>query len=195
MRKLIPVALLLAVAACRPEQYTPRPRGYARIDTPRQHAYQLFDRAGFPYTFEYPVYGQVSSDSVIQAMRPDNPYWMNIDFPSLGGSLYLSYKNISDIGKLDTLLNDAHQMSYFHTKKADYINAPVFHTPNNVHGVVFDVGGDAASAYQFFATDSTKHFLRGALYFNVSPNADSLRPLTSFLRQDIEHMLQTLRWR
>lgn len=195
MRKLLPVVLLFGLCACRPEQYTPRPRGYARIDTPARHEYQLFERPGYPYVFEYPVYGRISDDSAARVMRQDNPYWMNIDFPSIGGSIYLSYKNITGIRTLDTLLNDAHEMSYFHTKKADYINAPAFHTPNGVHGVLFDVGGNAASAYQFFATDSTKHFLRGALYFNVSPNADSLRPLTSFLRADIEHMLRTLQWR
>lgn len=195
MRKILPVLFLLGTVACRPEQYTPRPRGYARVDTPAKHEYQLFDRPGFPYRFEYPVYGVVSSDSAILAMKPDNPYWMNIDFPELGGSLYLSYKNIAGMRTLDTLLNDAHEMSFFHTKKADYINAPAFHTSNNVHGVMYDVGGNAASAYQFFATDSTKHFLRGALYFNVSPNADSLRPLTQFLHADIEHLLQSLEWR
>lgn len=194
MRKLLPVVVLLALTACRPEQFSPRPRGYARIDTPRAHTYQVFDRPGFPYRFEYPTYATISSDSAVLAMNPDNPYWMNIDFPTLGGSLYISYKNIPSRHTLDTLLEDAHVMTYFHTKKADYINAPVFHTPNGVHGVMFDVGGDAASAYQFFATDSSKHFVRGALYFNLSPNSDSMRPLTQFLRADIEHMLQTLEW-
>lgn len=195
MRKLLPVILaVLGLGACRPEQYTPRPRGYARIDTPR-HAYQVFDRPGFPYRFEYPTYGVIAPDSVLRRMQPDNPYWMTIDFPDLGSSVYLSYKNISGMRVLDTLLNDAHELSYFHTKKADYINAPAFHTPNNVHGVMFDVGGDAASASQFFATDSTRHFLRGSLYFNVSPNADSLRPLINFMKTDIEHMLRTLEWR
>ena len=58
----------------------------------------------------------------------------------------------------------------------------------------FEVGGNAASALQFFATDSVHHFLRGALYFNVTPNADSLKPANQFLRADVEHLIKTLKW-
>jgi gliding motility-associated lipoprotein GldD len=85
-------------------------------------------------------------------------------------------------------------MSHYHTKRADYINEPEFHTANNVHGIYYDVGGNAASAFQFYATDSTKHFLRGALYFDTTPNVDSLKPVNQFLRADIEHLIQTLKW-
>jgi len=194
MRSALPLLFLLLFAACRPESYVPRPRGYARIDTP-QHAYQQFDRPGFPYTFEYPVYASISKDSVMSGLRPDNPYWINVDFPTIGGSLYLSYKVIDAAQPLDTLLGNVHYMSYFHAKRADFINAPAFHTPNGVHGILYNVGGNAASSYQFFATDSIRHFLRGSLYFNTTPNADSLKPVTDFLRTDIEHLLGTLQWR
>ena len=194
MRSVVPVFLILFLLSCKPEVYTPKPRGYARIDTP-QHAYQHFDRPGFPYTFDYPVYGSISKDSIMTGMKPDNPYWINVDFPTLGGVIYLSYKVIDAAHPLDKLLYDAHEMSYFHTKRADYINAPVFHTEHGVHGVLYNVGGNAASSYQFFATDSTSHFLRGSLYFNTTPNADSLKPVTDFLRTDIEHLLGSLRWR
>jgi gliding motility-associated lipoprotein GldD len=194
MRVVAALLLLVLMPACRPEVYTPRPRGYARIDTP-EHAYQRFDQAGFPYSFEYPTYGHISQDSVMAGMKPDNPYWINIDFPSLGGVIYLSYKQIDPAHPLDKLLYDAHEMSYFHTKRADFINAPAFHTEHGVHGVLYNVGGNAASSYQFFATDSTANFLRGSLYFNTTPNADSLKPVTDFLRTDIEHLLRSLQWK
>lgn len=193
-RLLFILCCALCFVSCGPETYTPKPRGYARLDTP-QHAYQHFDQPGFPYTFEYPVYGVISQDKAKLADVPDNPYWINIDFPALNGTIFLSYKSIDPNQNLMRLLNDAHEMSYFHTKKADFINAPPFHTRHGVHGVMYKVAGDVASAYQFFATDSTKHFLRGALYFNVSPNADSLKPITEFLRSDIEHLLGSLQWR
>ena len=195
MRTSCFLLLIMLAASCRPEVYTPKPRGYARIDTP-QHAYQVFDRQDFPYAFEYPVYGIIHKDTITGRMKADNPYWINIDFPAIGGgTIYLSYKVIDAAHPLEKLLYDAHEMSYFHTKRADYINAPAFHTANGVHGVLYSVGGNAASSYQFFATDSTAHFLRGALYFNVSPNADSLKPVTDFLRTDIEHILGSLRWK
>lgn len=188
------LCLAVMIASCSPESFTPKPRGYARLDTP-QHSYQLFDRAGFPYAFEYPVYGHISQDSDVAVMKPDNPYWLNIHFPELGGTFYLSYKPINARQSLDVLLNESHDMSFWHVKRADYINTPVFHTPNNAHGILYDVGGNAASAYQFFATDSARHFIRGALYFNVTPNADSLKPVTDFLYRDMQHLINTLRWK
>ena len=57
------------------------------------------------------------------------------------------------------------------------------------------VGGYAATSKQFFVTDTGKHFLRGALYFNATPNADSLQPVQDFLQQDIQHLLQTFKWK
>ena len=112
----------------------------------------------------------------------------------MGGKIYLSYKQIGPNQTLAKLLEDSYQMSHYHTKRADYINEPEFHTANNVHGIYYDVGGNAASAFQFYATDSTKHFLRGALYFDTTPNVDSLKPVNQFLRADIEHLIQTLKW-
>jgi len=194
MRLIGLIILLGMLGSCKPEIYTPKPRGYAMIDTPR-HAYQPFDRAGYPYYFEYPVYGRITHDSSLDGANGRDPYWINMDFPSFGATIYLSYKVIDANHKLQQLLEDAHEMSYFHTKKADYINEPVFHTRHGVHGVIYSVGGNAASSYQFFATDSTKHFLRGALYFNTTPNADSLQPVTNFLHTDIEHFLGSLEWR
>jgi len=65
----------------------------------------------------------------------------------------------------------------------------------NVHGAFFKVEGNVATASQFFLTDSTKNFLRGALYFNATPNQDSLQPVNSFLVEDMRHLINTFRWK
>jgi gliding motility-associated lipoprotein GldD len=140
------------------------------------------------------VYGKIIPDTNFFGEKPENPYWINIDFPSLGGRIYVSYKIIGPNQTLDKLIEDTYEMTAFHTKKADYIADMVFDTLN-VHGIFYNVTGNAASAYQFYATDSVKHFLRGALYFDVTPNADSLKPVNEFLKTDMEHMIGTLRWR
>jgi gliding motility-associated lipoprotein GldD len=190
------VFVALMFLSCRPEAYTPKPRGYARTEFP-DRAYQQFDTAGFPYSFEYPVYGRVVIDTLFFGKKPDNPFWMNIDFPSIGGTIYVSYKPVTPTEGLGKLIEDAHEMSFTaHSKRADYIAEQPFHFPERkVYGILYDVGGNAATAYQFIATDSTKNFIRGALYFNVSPNADSLRPANEFLRTDIIHLLETLKWK
>lgn len=185
--------LLFFMVSCQPEPYTPKPRGYYHIALP-QHQYREFNDPSFPYHFEYPTYARIVRDTTFFGKKPESPYWINMDFPSLGGTIYISYKPIGAKYSLDHLLEDTHEMSFFHTKRADFINDTVFHNSHGVTGVTFTVGGNAASAYQFFATDSLHHFLRGALYFDVTPNADSLKPVVDFMRIDMDHLIGTMGW-
>lgn len=193
-RAILLLVCIVLFAACRPPVYTPKPRGYYQVVMPAK-AYQTFERPGFPYSFDYPTYGNILQDTNLAGPKELNRYSIDIDFPELGGRIYLDYKSITPTQSLERLLYDAHEMSYFHTKRADYINAPSFKNTHGVHGLFVTVGGNAASAYQFIATDSTKHFLRGALYFDATPNADSLKPVAEFLKRDMEHMLETLQWK
>ncbi len=180
------------LSACN-SNYVPKPRGYFKIDFPEKK-YQVFDKPGYPYTFEYPVYASVLKDSLFFGEATENPWWINIDFPQFQGRMYISYKEIGK-NKFDTLLNDAFKMTSKHSTKAVSIDDSLMVTPNGVHGLFFNVGGDVATANQFFLTDTTKHFLRGALYFNTTPNADSLGIVNSFLVADMKHLINTFKWR
>lgn len=180
--------------SCDEEVFTPKPRGYFKIELPEKK-YQAFTKEGYPYQFEYPVYTQIEKDTMFFDNAAENPWWINITSNELNAKIYISYKEINAQNSLLKLLDDSYKMSHYHSKKANYINENnVFHTPNNVHGLFYEVGGNAASSLQFFATDSTKHFIRGALYFNTTPNVDSLAPLNKFMRKDMEHLIQTLKW-
>ena len=184
--------LLGLLLACN-SPYTPKPRGYFRISFP-PHAYQPFDQAGFPYAFEYPRYAQVIRDTSFFDDKPENPYWINIDFPQFRARIYISYKTIT--GKnFDQLRDDAYKMTYKHSYKATSIEDSVMRTPLGVSGVFFTVGGNAATAKQFFVTDSVRHFLRGALYFDSTPNEDSLAIVNRFLQEDMKHLINTLQWK
>jgi gliding motility-associated lipoprotein GldD len=184
---------MLLFSSCYEDTYLPKPRGFYKIGLPEKE-YQPFLKTDYPYSFEYPVYASISKDTLFFDQKTENPWWINLNFDSLGGKVYISYKQISSTQTLEKLLEDSYKLSHYHTKKADYINEPEFHTANNVHGVFYDVGGNAASSFQFYATDSFHHFLRGALYFDVTPNVDSLKPVNQFLQKDIEHLIQTLKW-
>ena len=174
--------------------YTIKPRGYFKIDFP-QKAYQKFDSPSYPYSFEYPVYGEIIKDSLFFDENAENPFWININFPRFNGKIYISYKEIGR-NKLDSLVNDAFTMSYKqHTYKASAIEPTPFTTPNNLNGIYFSLKGNTATANQFFITDSTRHFLRGALYFDAVPNEDSLRPVNNFLQKDLQHLINTLQWK
>ena len=164
--------------------YTPKPRGYFKISFP-EHEYQVFDQPGYPYSFEYPKYAEVIRDTTF--------FEANIDIPRFHARIYVSYKQVSN--DFDKLRNDAYKMTFKHTYKATSIEDSVLLTPNGIHGVYFNVGGNAATATQFYLTDSVRHFLRGALYFDTTPNEDSLKIVNEFLEVDMRHLINSLRWR
>ena len=179
--------------ACNSE-YTFKQRGYYKIDFPEK-SYQVFNEPGFPYSFEYPVYGRIVQDTSFFEDEPENPYWINIDFPQFESRIYLSYKEIGR-NDFEKLVNDAFTMSYKqHTYKASSIEPTNITTPNNINGVYFTLTGNTATANQFFLSDSTRHFLRGALYFDAAPNADSLSIVNDFLKADMQHLINTLQWK
>lgn len=183
--------LLLAATGCN-TAFVPKPRGYFRIAFPEKK-YTAYQPEGYPYRFEIPEYATVIKDTTFFDSAAENPWWINIDFPRFGGRIHVSYKDLQK-NELSKLINDAFKLTYKHTYKATAIQDSVMHTPNGVHGIFFRVGGNAATANQFFLTDSTRHFIRGALYFDVSPNEDSLEPVNRFLLQDMLHLIQTFHW-
>jgi len=86
-------------------------------------------------------------------------------------------------------------MTYKHTIKASGIVDSAFVNPFGSGGVYFYVAGEAATSKQFYITDTGKHFLRAALYFDATPNEDSLSVVSSFLEKDMRHLISTLKWK
>lgn len=190
--RIILILFAFVFFACNSD-YTIRQRGYFKVELP-EHKYQVFERPGFPYSFEYPVYSAVVQDTTFFEDQPENPYWINIDFPQLNGRIYISYKSTKQ-NNYDKLVEDAFKMTYKHSTKATEIRDSLMKTESGVTGVFFSVGGNAATAKQFFLTDTTNHFIRGALYFDASPNADSLSVVNKFLEEDMKHLINTFRWK
>ena len=167
--------------------YIPKPHGYLRFDMPEKQ-YHLFDTT-FPYRFEYPVYGEIS-----KLDNANHPYWINIVIPEYKATIYLSYNALKN--NLPELLEDTYQLVYKHTIKADAITEQPFVNPDKkVYGFLYDLGGNTATAVQFYVTDSVKNFIRGSLYFYSEPNKDSLAPLISYFREDIQYIMETMEWK
>jgi gliding motility-associated lipoprotein GldD len=182
--------LVFTTISCNNSEYYPKPRGYFRIDLPEKN-YRRFDSI-FPYSFSYPQYAKISFDEYTR----NNPYWMNLDYPKYKGRVHLSYKSLKDYN-LYQLTEDAREMTFKHASKAVGIKESVFSNPKEkVYGLAYQIQGkDAASPYQFYLTDSTHHFIRGALYFNVVPNNDSLQPVIDLISQDLEYLANSFRWK
>jgi gliding motility-associated lipoprotein GldD len=186
---LILIALTFSLASCG-SHGTPKPRGYFRIDLPKR-SYQVFDSTPFPYTFEYPTYAEISKDPY----SPKQKYWVNINYPRYHATIHISYKTVDD--NLIKYLEDARKMVIKHIPKANAIkDSLIVDRSRKMFGLTYDIEGNGvASPYQFIVTDSSRHFLRGSLYFRVEPNNDSLQPVIQFIKGDIRHLLKTLRWK
>lgn len=177
----------LMIAACS-GNYTPKPRGYFRIEFPEKDYRQLDQE--FPYTFEIPVYSSAVRDESPLA----EPYWLNITIPENKAEIHLSYKEVNS--NLFIFTEESRELTYKHTQKASAIEERIFMNPGRkVFGTIYLISGNAASPVQFYLTDSSRHFLRGALYIRDIPNIDSLRPVIDFLLPDVMHLIETTEWK
>jgi gliding motility-associated lipoprotein GldD len=193
-RILLFLFIIAPSVGCR-EVAVPKPRGHFRIDLPERQYVQFDEKTvnnpNIPLSFEYPVYGHLT----FQEEKGIHPGWFNIEFPKYKAKIYLTYKDVND--DIDSLLAQSYDLNVkYHVSKADAINEQVLNnSENKVYGILYDLKGNTASAVEFYVTDSIKHYLRGSLYFASEPNADSLAPVIDFFREDIMHLIETLKWK
>jgi gliding motility-associated lipoprotein GldD len=189
---ILGVSLTIGFTACN-SKFTPKQTGYPAIALPKK-TYITGAIHGMPYAFDIPSYAVVDKNVSPMGVGHQNIGWMNLQFPTLNATLYISYNTIQK-DKLNVLVRDAYNFANNHSNKASFIEDSTFENPIGLKGVFFHLGGDVASPYQFFITDSSHHFLRAALYFDTTPNADSLAPVIDFLNQDLKQLVQTFHWK
>ncbi len=190
MKKILSLVFLSGILFSCQSDYSPKPRGYYRIELPKKSYVKYISNCG--YSFDIPTYSEVVSDSSVDAQE----CWKNVVYKGLNGRLHLSYYPISSQKMFGELIEDSRRLVFKHTVKADGINESRIDNPKtHVHGLYYDIEGNAASSIQFFLTDSNSNFLRGALYFYAPPQADSIKPVLDFVREDVERMLETFRWK
>ncbi len=188
------ISCLFIFSACDNSDYGPKPRTYPRIVYP-EGGYTAFDEGYCPFTFQKPVYATVEHDSTFFDRRAPSDCWFNLAVPALNAKIYFSYYPIKSRADFQEMVRDAFEMTNKHNVKASFIEEiSIDRQKDRVHGIVFNVDGPVASPYQFFLTDSSKHFLRGALYFNTQSKPDSLAPVITFMKRDVNTLVETLRW-
>ena len=125
--------------------------------------------------------------------RPEELGWGDLVYPWCRGRMQLTYKPVE--GNLADLIDDAHKLAFKHSVVADGIAQKLYINPDSkVYAVMFQMQGNAASAVQFFATDSLSHFIRGAAYVYAQPNADSLAPVNAFFEAEVVRFFESLEW-
>lgn len=183
---LLPLFFLLSCG----DDYLPKPNGYNRIDIP-PHLYQSLDQ-DLPYQFEYSKYSVVEPDTFNLLEKT----WINLSYQRLGARVHFTYKPVMQQEEnLRHYLNDALSLTAKHQVKAYGIEESVLMTPNGYTGLVAELSGEVPTQFQFFVTDSTTHFLRGALYFNTAVKNDSLSPVIEYIKKDMMHLINTLKFK
>ena len=179
----------LLVSCGEQERPLPKPKGYFRIDLP-QKDYTRVDTLQ-RYSFEVASYAQLTHDPY----APEQKNWVNVEMPGFKASIHLTHKEVN--GNLGDYLEDVHTMITKHLQKANGMNDSLIANPEHkVYGMMIEMDGKGvATPLQFYLTDSTANFVRGALYFNFVPNNDSMQPVIDYLRQDIDRMINTFEWK
>lgn len=184
--------LLFAVplwCACESQDYVPKPKGFNRIDLPPHRYVSL--QGDYPYDFEHSAHAVIRKDTFARA----EPYWIYVYYPELKANVQLTYKTVNkDPKRFQELVNDAYKLASKHQIKAEAIEEMVMKTPSGKTANLFQLEGEVPSQFQFYVTDTTTHFFRGALYFQTATKNDSLAPVIEYVKEDIVHLVNTLKW-
>jgi len=194
MKILALVSIGIVCIACE-KAYLPKPKGYFRLDLPSHDYQRLLEK--HPFTFEYSKAAKVQPHQSKSAEE----HWVDIVYPEYKATVQLTYKNLAheklDKAKekfLSELINDSYKLTSKHQVKAYAIDESVVKTPSGKMVTVFELEGDVPSQFQFYLTDTTKHFIRGALYFRIATKNDSLKPIIEYIKIDIMHTINTWNW-
>ena len=179
------ISLLLSCTG----NYTPKPKGFLRIEPPAAQ-YDIFDEKDLPYSFS------VSNRAIIELPPTDSvAFWINIDYPQLNAKIYCDYRQITAV-TLKKHTDQCYKLAERAAGNASVINEKFFECEErNVFGTLFLIEGDSPSPIQFMLTDSAKHFFRGALYYKHKTNADSIAPVTDYIKRDITELIQSFYWK
>ena len=193
LRQLVICNMLLTsicflIAACQ-QDYTPKPLGYNRLNLPAPSYRSLPD--SLPYRFEYSDHAKLLDDTSAISER----FWIEIYYPEIKANVHITYKPIRSEKLLKEFLDDSYTLTAKHQIKASAINEVISTTPSGKTAVIAELEGEVPSQFQFTLTDSSRNFLRGALYFNTKVANDSLAPAIEYMKKDIMHMINTLEWK
>ena len=188
---LLAIVTVFTLVACGGNDYSPKPQAYLRIDLPEQ-LYSSTDSLTLPFRFEK---NDVAELTLKKEMGHE--LWVDLNYPQWDGVIFLTYKHLHGADDLRGQIDTSSRMLEKHYQFASGIDEQVFESDDHtVHAVKWHLKGkNVASTYQFYATDSARHFLRGALFVNRAPNNDSLAPVLEYIQADLDHLIETLRWR
>jgi gliding motility-associated lipoprotein GldD len=188
VRLLLCSLFLLIICSCEEKVFMPKPKGFNKIDLP-EHCYQEL-KGDYPYSFEYSKQAKIIPDT----SKTAEPYWLDVYYPAYRATIQITYKpTLNNAKTLEEYIIDSHTLANKHNVKAYAIDELIMTSANGYAVKLFELSGDVPSQIQFHATDSSKHFIRGAVYFRTSTQNDSLAPVINYMKEDVLHLIETLK--
>lgn len=184
----------LFFTGCQSDPPIPKPRTFPRMELQNKNPI-IFNLESCPFTFDFPDYAEVKKDKTFFGEAPPHPCWFDLHIPAFDASIYLSYHDINGREDFDDLIRDTYKIANKINQRSDYMEEVRVQNENGIGGIKFLFEGAAASPIQFYMSDTTDHFLKGALYYNARVKADSMMPATNFLLTDIDLLLSSLEWK
>lgn len=177
--------LAFIIFACQNDEALPKPKAYLALEYPQARYYKT--------DLDCPFQFKVNTIAEIQNKNNENPCWLDIKYPQMKGSIYMSYYPVDN--NLKSLIIDAQKLPLSHEIKADAILSQTFiNDAHKTYGLFYEIEGNAASQAQFYLTDSISHFITGSIYFKTKPNYDSILPAAEYLKKDMRKIMESLKW-
>ena len=194
MKSKILFFLLIALFASCSSDYSPKPKGYFRIELPEPVYHDFNDFQFFTFSFSNQARVEVL-DNVLAGIKEKDNLWFNLNYPHLNAQIYCSFLQINK-SDFPALMEESHQMVYVREIRAKGVKETEYSDDEQkVYGLIYELQGDAASPIHFVISDSTSSFFRGALYFETHFNRDSIAPVLEYINNDIKVMIESFKWK
>jgi len=176
--------IVVTLSSCGNSESQPKPQAKLALQYPSPE-YRMIDREECGYSFEVNNYARILSKSDCS---------MKIEYLFMDATVYMDYAPVQD--NIRDLLIDGQKLSFSHNRMADVIDDKIYLNPDkSAYGMMYSIEGNAASNVQFYVTDSINNFVTASLYFNRTPNYDSIYPAVDYIKLDMRKMMESMSWK
>jgi gliding motility-associated lipoprotein GldD len=189
MKKLKLLVLLSLLVSCTESELIPKPPTYQRLELPDHEYNAVIDDC--PYSIHLPEIYTVKPAIDSNGVKTCNK---DIDLGPLNGAIHFSYIEMTHpISEYVNFVND--KVDEHKIMATSIKDKQILRNEDSVFCTFFELQGNVASPFQFYLTDSTSKFVSGVVYFNSRPNYDSLKPTLDYLKIDLDHLINTFKWK
>ncbi len=176
--------LLVVILAVDCSYFQPKNLAEKKIEFPEAVYEMITDTLPFRFAL---------SDQAVFSAREnkEGEYFCDIVYPNYKAQLYCTWHRINP-EQVILMSEESRRLAYQHTAMATDIRQKQYNNDlSRTFGTLYEIEGDVATPLQLALTDSVSYFFNGSLYFNTTPNADSIAPFLEHIRKDVVYLMET----